>query len=31
MKPTIFFTKKAESFLEQLNNIKLVEFDYSII
>lgn len=30
MKPTIFFTKKAESFLEQLNNIKLVEFDYSI-
>ena len=30
MKPTIFFTKKTESFLEQLNNIKLVEFDYSI-
>lgn len=30
MKPTIFFTKKAESFLDQLNNIKLVEFDYSI-
>ncbi len=30
MKPTNFFTKKAESFLELLNIFKLVEFDYSI-
>jgi hypothetical protein len=30
MKPTNFFTQKAESFLEKLNNIKLVEYNYSI-
>ena len=30
MKPTIFFYQESRVFLEQLNNIKLVEFDYSI-